>query len=1243
MRILAIRIKNLASLDGNTEIDFSQEPLCSAGIFAITGPTGAGKSTILDALCLALYAKTPRYRLAEYGIEIMDVKGSTIKQDDVRGVLRDGTFEGFAEVDFVGIDGQHYRANWSVRRAYNKAEGTLRAYEMTLKNISTNQDVPGKKAELLNEIERLVGLNFEQFTRSVLLAQGDFTAFLKAGKDEKSSLLEKLTGTYIYSEISRRIFENHKEQQQKLRELNLQCEGIATLTAEELADLQGQKAGLEIAIKSNEQHIVDLNKEIVWHEQLVKLQEGVTSANLQYEQASVVKTEAFLREQQLQQIIRIQPVRPVIGELQNTQDQLTSKSKQLEDLVRKMATLQQEKVTLDTMRKKSANELDMKTEEEEHAQPLLNTAKALDVQLADKAEQIKLATEESGNIHIKQEQQAEQLLQGQKELDLLEQEITKLNQWKAGNEFRRPIAEQENLILSKLQDAVTILEGLNSLALGIRQAEQETEKHEQQKRLLETEQGSVQNQLEQVQNDYNTLQKALSAIPLQDVEKEKSAIDNSVEDMISAAAHWQLLYQAIRERDTLQQLLEHNKQELQQQTEKLIEAGRVLEIRKVERDISLNSLEKAKLVSAESIERLRNQLEPEEPCPVCGSKEHPYAIHHPVLDLVLAEMESTYQLAEVNYTQHLTSHSGLHQLCIQLDQNIPIQESDFSLKSEAILDLEKTWSSFQVYEKCEELPIQKRTDWLQQKLKEQRERQYQLQEQIQSHDRQRQQFEDFNTQLADYNQQLNTTGNQIKDIDRIIKSLHEKKINYASELDKANSRLNTVKQALTVYFISEQWFQNWHDDPENFTRDITGFALEWKTTIEKLEGSIRQQTVLAEKLNGMKELSTSIGEEVKLKEQKLSALQLQWNDLSDRRSAIFNGGPVTEIETNLKNAVILARQVLEGKKQEIEQLQNTITRNAAQYEQIGQDKLILSAEKDKLKMELDEWLSRHNQQYRMVLTELELFSLLAFTQDWIETERATLLAIDNSVIQAKSVSDERIKALENHIRQRLSEKTLDELIALQTEAQVIFKQNNQKANEIDFKIKENDANKQRIGHLLQDVGKLALIVDNWAKLNDIIGSADGKKFRQFAQEYTLDVLLGYANVHLEVLSKRYVLQRIPNSLGLQVIDQDMGDEVRAVHSLSGGESFLVSLALALGLASLSSSRMKVESLFIDEGFGSLDPATLNIAMDALERLHNQGRKVGVISHVQELTERIPVQIVVNKQHSGKSKVEVIGI
>ncbi|MNX84244.1 Nuclease SbcCD subunit C [compost metagenome] len=250
--------------------------------------------------------------------------------------------------------------------------------------------------------------------------------------------------------------------------------------------------------------------------------------------------------------------------------------------------------------------------------------------------------------------------------------------------------------------------------------------------------------------------------------------------------------------------------------------------------------------------------------------------------------------------------------------------------------------------------------------------------------------------------------------------------------------------------------------------------------------------------------------------------------------------------------------------------------------------------------------------------------------------------IEEEVTKANSILAERKQAFDTHKQNCLSERPLEELSALNNIAKSEAEQKKHKKGQNHYQLQQNEANKNKIGDLLKTIASQAAITENWSKLNEIIGSADGKKFRQIAQEYTLDVLLGYANIHLQALTSRYKIERIPASLGLQVVDQDMGDEVRTVYSLSGGESFLVSLALALGLASLSSSRMKVESLFIDEGFGSLDPTTLNIAMDALERLHNQGRKVGVISHVQEMTERIPVQIKVSKQQSGKSKVEVTG-
>ena len=169
-----------------------------------------------------------------------------------------------------------------------------------------------------------------------------------------------------------------------------------------------------------------------------------------------------------------------------------------------------------------------------------------------------------------------------------------------------------------------------------------------------------------------------------------------------------------------------------------------------------------------------------------------------------------------------------------------------------------------------------------------------------------------------------------------------------------------------------------------------------------------------------------------------------------------------------------------------------------------------------------------------------------------------------------------------------------------------------------------------------------IVIANRAKLNKLIGSADGAKFKVIAQSYTLNLLLLHANKHLSYLSKRYKLQQVPDTLALQVIDCDMCDEIRTVYSLSGGESFLISLALALGLSSLSSNNLKVESLFIDEGFGSLDAESLRTAMEALEQLQMQGRKIGVISHVQEMSERISVQVQVHKKVNGKSVLTVVG-
>lgn len=1241
MKILAVRIKNLASLEGSTEIDFTQHPLDAAGIFAITGPTGAGKSTILDAICLALYAKTPRYKLAESGVDILDVQGSTIKQDDVRGILRDGTADGYAAVDFTGVDNQQYRATWTIRRARNKTDGNLQAYEMQLKNLTTNTDVPGRKTELLNETERLIGLNFEQFTRAVLLAQGDFTAFLKAGKDEKSALLEKLTGTRIYSEISKRIFEQHKEEAQTLRDLNMQRQGIITLTAEELLTLEEEKATTAVMLQTAEQQLGAINKEMAWQEQLKRLQADEMAARQQYETATRQQEESLPREQQLQLVTKVQTIKPTIDNLQQAKTSFDEKTIALQQTKTEAASLQEKNEGVAQVIEQATTELGYAINAEEKARPLLEEAKKLDVQLNEKATQIQQAKGEADQIKKKLTAQEQQWTELKQKAVNLEEKMQQLRQWKETHLSQQPIAEQEALIRSKLTDARAIQANAADCSARIETAKAEHQNYLHQQRQMAAAQTAIESSLQQTQKRLDTLKASISGIAVAEVQQEKTQVDASLQDIVAAAAHWKLLYRAITDKAEWQQAVTQHKRELEENKQTLITIATQLATCKAERDASLRMLEKAQLAVAENVERLRAQLVADEACPVCGSTSHPYAVHHPQQDVILAELETAYKEIATQYEALLTRHSGLEKNGEQLERLINERETGLTEKIKELDVLEKEWQAFQVYAACTAQPEPERSYWLDQQQQAQQRRQQQLQEQIDYYHAQQTQLDTCKSQLDDQHKQWNDSINDLKDIERKLQAAQDQEGSNEAELQRVNHSLNTIRQELSAYFPAEEWFPNWQADADAFTTDITAFAAQWRTNSSELETVAKEQIALAGTVTSAEAQVANFQAETTQKQQRLQQLQSESDGIAGHRKTIFDGEPVATIEARLKEAIDNARQMLDTQKAEQATIGQHITRTATRKEQLEKEVAALQAQQTRLQENITEWIKHYNQQHNAALTQETLMPLLSVTPGWIEAEQLALRAIADAVTSTQSVWTERHQAVAQHSTQRLSERTEAELAVLLAELTTQLQAHRRIANETDFKLQQDERNKTQIGALLGTIEAQDLVVENWAKLNEIIGSADGKKFRQVAQEYTLDVLLGYANVQLEALSNRYFLQRIPNSLGLQVVDKDMGDEVRTVYSLSGGESFLVSLALALGLASLSSNRMKVESLFIDEGFGSLDPTTLSIAMDALERLHNQGRKVGVISHVQEMTERIPVQIKVSKQQSGRSKVEVI--
>ena len=288
MKIIAIRLKNLTSIEGSVEIDFTMEPLSSAGIFAISGATGAGKSTLLDALCLALYDKAPRFAASVESINLADVGDNQINQSDVRNLLRRGTSDGYAEVDFQGVDGHRYRSRWSVRRTRNKASGSLQPQVLEVKDLDTEKEFQGTKKELLAQLVELVGLTYEQFTRTVLLAQNDFATFLKSRGAAKAELLEKLTGTGVYSRISQEIFARNKAAQEEVTMIQSKMSVIELLPEEELLTLQNEKEQLVEKRAAGIKLLAELNAQLNVVRSL-KMQEALWVKKQQEEQEELNK------------------------------------------------------------------------------------------------------------------------------------------------------------------------------------------------------------------------------------------------------------------------------------------------------------------------------------------------------------------------------------------------------------------------------------------------------------------------------------------------------------------------------------------------------------------------------------------------------------------------------------------------------------------------------------------------------------------------------------------------------------------------------------------------------------------------------------------------------------------------------------------------------------------------------------------------------------------------------------------
>ncbi|AMN81187.1 SbcC/MukB-like Walker B domain-containing protein [Pseudomonas azotoformans] len=1211
MKILAIRLKNLASLAGPFEIDFTAEPLASAGLFAITGPTGAGKSTLLDALCLALFGAVPR--LGDTGQAKMPDADSDISIGDPRTLLRRGTGGGYAEVDFVGVSGRRYRARWEANRARDKASGKLQNSRQSLIDLDSDQLLASQKTEYKTQLELALGLNFEQFTRAVLLAQSEFSAFLKANDNERSELLEKLTDTALYTQLGRRAFDKAKEARDAHKQLQDQATGVVPLAPEARVELDQQFDAAQQQLKTQQAQLKQLELQHTWLKELREWQERQLAATEQLQRAQADWDNQGQQREDLSRLDQLAPQRHQFARQAELGSVLAPLAVQIQSHIQQQGELHTRQEQARQQQASAQTALAEALKNQTDAVPLLRQAFEEQSTLAHLTKELAKRTED-------QQQHESACAEGQAHLTaLLEKQnhVTERLQ-RLGTELERsaalaPLSDAWTAYRDRLQQLTQIGNRLNKGQAELPQLEQRAtsaaEQFAQQREaldLLYQEAGAEPHAVaEQIQ---------LLASLLQDNRKQQRAFEDLTR-----------LWDNQQQLDQHAASLTHKLTDAQRQREQLNQTGlqtkAELTVAEQTLNVTKQLLERQRLARSSSVEELREQLQDDQPCPVCGSHEHPY--HQP--EALLQSLgrhdeneEATALKAVDSLKEKLTELRGEVGGLIAQQKEYLQQQEHLATQQQALqpsLDAHPLAASMLNQEPA------KRSAWLEQQLG-------QLSQSI-AQDEQRQ------SALLNLQQNAGRLQQQLQAAQEASQQARQLMVDQQRELTSDRERLDQELSAFASLLPAET-LEGLRAEPA-----ATFMQLDQQVS-QRLEQLGHQRDELAEQHERQQVIEKEQTHQ-QHRQQQLDALRQQVTELAIQQQAAQAKlstllGEYTSAEhwqQQLEQAVTQSRQSETDASKQLQEIHNALVQLAADLKAKQEREQALQAEQKALVTRISEWRALHPE-----LDDAGLNRLLAYDDAQVSQLRQQVQLCEKAVEQAKVLLQEREQRLADHQALHNGNLAAEELDSTLATLNQQLAESEKHCAELRARQSEDQRRQDANQAFAEQIAKAYDEWQRWARLNALIGSATGDTFRKIAQAYNLDLLVHHANVQLRQLVRRYRLKRGGSMLGLLVMDTEMGDELRSVHSLSGGETFLVSLALALGLASMASSTLKIESLFIDEGFGSLDPESLQLAMDALDGLQAQGRKVAVISHVQEMHERIPVQIQVKRQGNGLSTLEV---